>query len=102
MNETTAYVEQDCTIEHEGHAYTASGAAYTDDYCIGYPGTNGVFADWHGNPLGTWREVSSWSIVSYISTRMYQIEATINGVTYTGRGLGLNMIYRGKRKANQS
>lgn len=32
---------------------------------------------------------------------MLQIEATVDGVTYTGRGFGEDMVYRGKRKANQ-
>lgn len=31
---------------------------------------------------------------------MYQIEATVDGITYTGRGAGVGMIYKGKRKAS--
>lgn len=94
----STYVETDCTITHEGHVFTAGGAVVTPERIVAYPTTNGVLSDWHGNALGTWREVASWPIWSDFYTRMYQIEATVNGVTYTGRGGGLNMIYRGKRK----
>jgi len=34
----------------------------------------------------------------YISDRMFQVEAIVNGVTYTGRSAGVGMSYRGKRK----
>jgi len=32
---------------------------------------------------------------------MHQIEAIVNSVTYTGRGFGEGMVYRGKRKVSR-
>ena len=41
-----------------------------------------------------WSHIGGWN--------MHQIEAVIDGVTYTGRGFRVGMIWRGKRKAGQS
>jgi len=96
------YIEQDCTVIHEGKSYTVGGAAVMPERIVGYPGENGVLNDWHGNPIGTWRAVSTWQTPrSYMSSTMSQIEAAVDGVTYTGRGAGVGMIYRGKRKAKR-
>jgi hypothetical protein len=92
------YVERDCTVTHEGREFTSGGAVVTAAFIIAYPGKDGVLKDWHGNALGTWRAVSSWQMGWPVAHRMFQIEATVNGVTYTGRGLGEGMIYRGRRK----
>ena len=54
--------------------------------------------DWHGNILGEAVFVASWPVHSYMGSRMYQVEATINGTIYTGRSMGSGMLYRGKRK----
>ena len=72
----------------------------TPNYLVAYPGPNAVLQDWHGNAIGTWRSVTSWRTPrSFTADRMYQIEATVNGVTYTGRGGGVGLIFRGRRKA---
>ncbi len=99
MPAVATYVEQDCTIE--GRAYTAGGAIVTDQFIIGYPAKGGILTDWHGAELGTWRSVASWRVHSFIGSTMHQIEARVDGVTYTGRGFGEGMIYKGKRKATQ-
>src|SRR5262249_31942743 len=66
---------------------------------VGYPGDNGALHDWHGNAIGSWRTVATWRTPrSYVSSTMSQIEATVDGATYTGRGAGKGMIYRGKLK----
>jgi hypothetical protein len=65
---------------------------------IGYP-VDGRMCDWHGKDLGPCRVVSSWRVQSYVGTRMYQIEAVIDGIAYTGRGFGTGMAWRGKPKA---
>lgn len=95
------YVEQDCSIEHEGNTYTSGGAVVTEQYLIAYPGANGVLNDWHGKPLGTWRVLSSWPVRSWIGSRMYSIECYVEGVRYVGRGFGKGMSLRAKRSPRQ-
>lgn len=49
---------------------------------------------WQGEPIGTWRVVSSWPTPAHqqwISLRRYAIEATVNGVRYHGRTYGQGM-----------
>jgi hypothetical protein len=54
--------------------------------------------DWHGNKIGTIHLASSWATPrSYVSSRMYQAYATVNGVQYTGRTAGEGMVFKGKR-----
>ena len=108
------YIEPDCTITHDGKAFTASGAIVTSDFIVAYVGAlaggrgfNGqlgseppyhTLTDWHGKPIGTIRLTVSWRTSrSYVNSRMYQAYATVNGVTYTGRTTGEGMIFRGKR-----
>lgn len=93
------FIEQDCRFEHAGRTFESGGAVVTPDYAVAYPGKDGKLTDWHGHELGTWRAVASWRVNSYVGSRMYQIEATIAGVTYTGRGFGEGMLWRGHRKA---
>jgi hypothetical protein len=94
-----SYVETDCTITFQGQEFTAGGAIVTDNEIIAYIGANRALTDWHGNPLGTYKAVSCWETpTSYISHWMYQIEAIVNGVVYTGRSAGMGMVFRGKIK----
>jgi hypothetical protein len=65
----------------------------------GYLADGGVLTDWNGKKIGTYRLIASWKLPNmYISDRMFQVEAIVNGVTYTGRSAGVGMAYRGKRK----
>jgi hypothetical protein len=59
----------------------------------------GAIFNWHGDKkLGQIVRVTSWPTPrSYVSSRMYQITAGIDGVLYTGRSGGECMIWRGKR-----
>ena len=111
------YTERDCTIKHEGRTFEAKGAYVDKDHArgyvnftqpiertgtdsrqeLGYKGRQLVITDWHGKPLGYGRIGSSWPIRSYISDRMYQIYAKINGIEYTGRSCGEGMVWNGKR-----
>ncbi len=101
-------VETDCTFTYEGRKFTCGGAVVTPDRIVAYPGKpdRGLFTstpggplnDWHGREIGRYRIVSSWRVNSYVGSHMNQIEATVDGVTYTGRGFGEGMIYQGKRK----
>ena len=93
------YVEENCTIEHEGRTYESGGAFVSDTNLVAYPAAGGVLTTWHGTPIGTWRAVSSWRVDSYMGTRMYAIRATVDGATYHGRGFGEGCILRGKRIA---
>lgn len=93
------YIEQDCTFEAQGRKFTSGGAIVSPNYIIAYPRENGVLGNWHGEPIGTWRAVSTWKTPrSYMSSTMSQIEATVNGIRYTGRGAGEGMIFKGKAK----
>jgi hypothetical protein len=100
------YVEQNCVITHEGREFESGGAVVTPYYVIAYVKDvlNNIvtLTDWHGNELGHGRVKAYWATPrSYISSRCYQIDGTINGVTYTGRSAGVGMIWKGKRKAQQ-
>ena len=75
--------------------FQSGGAVVTCQKITAYPKSDGVLGDWHGNPIGTWRSVSNWKQHGLI---IHQIEATIEGRTYTGRGQGVGMVYNGKRK----
>ena len=86
-------------IVHEGKEYAARGAEVTPAYAVAYPGKDGILKDWGGKAIGTWRAVASWPMPhAWIAPRMYQIEAVIQGRTYTGRGCGEGMLWRGKIK----
>jgi peptidoglycan hydrolase-like amidase len=75
----------------------------------GYPefkkefvGATGALQSFTGKTLGTCRIVSMWRTPrSWVSSHMFQIEATIDGVTYTGRGAGSGMSWIGKPKAKR-
>ena len=95
---TTIFVESDCTFTFDGRSFESGGAIVTPNAIVAYPGANGQLKDWHGNVIGTWRAVSKWRIDSHYSSHMYQIEAIVNGIAYTGRGMGEGIIYRGKVK----
>lgn len=95
------YVEENCCIEHEGKTFCSGGAVVTTDYIVAYPGKDHILNDWHGNPIGRWETVAKWRIFSYVGSHIHQIEATVDGVRYTGRGFGIGMIYKGKRKVKQ-
>jgi hypothetical protein len=98
----TPFVETDCTVTLGGKEFTAGGAEVTDDHCIAYLGEGGTLRSWHGKIIGSYRVLSSWKTPnSYVSSRMCQVEATVNGIVYTGRSAGQGMIFKGRRKAGQ-
>lgn len=104
---TATDVEADCTITHEGRTYEAGGAVIAAEYAIAYvsaiKGDLAQLTDWHGNPLGAGRVASTWRADPrcYLTDRWYQIEATLNGVRYTGRSGGAGLVWKGKRTAKQ-
>jgi hypothetical protein len=103
MQEPT-YIETDCTITHNGRTFEAGGAVLTSDFALGYivrakDSNKLILTDWHGKTLSeSVRLVSSWRINSALSDRMYQFEVTLNGVVFTGRGMGVGMVWKGRPK----
>jgi hypothetical protein len=92
------YVERNCTVEHDGRKFTAGGAVVTPDAVVAYLGKDGILTDWHGRQLGTYRIVATWRTPrSWVSSTMSQVQATVDGVRYTGRSAGVGMIYHGRR-----
>lgn len=96
------YIEQDCTITHQGKSFEAGGAVITQDYLIAYPGANGELHDWHGNKIGTWKLISSRPAMffghrSWMADRYCYMRARVNGVQYSLRGFGEGMIAKGRR-----
>lgn len=93
-------IERDCTISHNGRQFEAGGAMIAPDFAVAYMGKDmASVTDWHANPLGAARVVSSWKMPrSWQGDRQYQVEARINGRLYTGRTMGGGMIWRGKAK----
>lgn len=96
------YVESDCTITFDGHAYTSGGAVVTEDRIVAYPADGGVLHDWHGRQIGTWRVIGSRPAVffgyrSWVGDRYYYMRANVNGREYSMRGFGTGMVAMGKR-----
>jgi hypothetical protein len=98
---TPTRIERDCIVEYEGHKFESGGSIVTPTTIIAYIGMHNALITWHGEAIGTWREVARWRLHSYLGSFMYQIEATVDDVVYTGRSFGLGMMYRGRRKARQ-
>jgi hypothetical protein len=91
------YIEQNCTIEHNGQTFTSHGAMVAPRYLIAYLANNNQLTDWHGRPIGTYRITSTWKTPRlFASSEMHQIKAIVDGVTYTGRSGGVGMIFKGK------
>lgn len=85
-------------VEHEGREYRALGAVVTENTIAAYLGKDGQLTNWGGEVIGTYRITASWYTPrSFVSSRMFQVRATVNGVTYTGRSAGVGMLYRGRR-----
>ena len=102
---TSTYIERNCTFR----GYESGGAVVTPEYAVAYigkgKGKDGAFilTNWHGTLMTRNVKITaSWKTPrSYVSDRMYQVEATIDGVRYTGRTPGTGMSWRGKRTAQQ-
>lgn len=91
------FIEQDCTITHEGQSFTAGGAVITDDRIIAYLGKNGVLTDWHGNAIGKYQITSTWKTPhSYLSSTMNAVHAKVDGKLFKGRSAGEGMSFTGK------
>ena len=55
----STFVEQKCTIEHNGRTFSSGGAVVTPDHAIGYLSSDSrSMNDWHGNRLGSANKTS--------------------------------------------
>src|SRR5262245_59803810 len=89
-------------VEHEGREYIAMGSVVTNTHCTAYLGKNRQLTKWDGTVIGRWSVASSWPTPrSYVSSRMYQIEAWVGAALYTGRSAGEGMVFNGRRVARQ-
>ena len=102
MNKALSWIEEHCTIEHQGRRYTAGGAVVTADRIVAYvgerqPDGRHKLTDWHGNVIGSCRITATWRTPrSFASTTMSQVYATVAGRRYTGRSAGPGTIFRGR------
>ena len=91
------------TLTHEGREFTNMGAVITETHAAGYLSSDmKAIHSWEGEVIGSARVVSSWPMPrSWQSDRQYQVVATIDGRTYTGRTMGAGMLWRGRLKRSK-
>ena len=74
----------------------------SNDCITGYLGENGILTNWLGNQIGTYKITATWKTPkSYVSSTYHQVYAKVDGVTYTGRSAGINMLFKGKKVTKQ-
>ena len=90
-------IEQNCTIEHEGKVFEAGGSVVTDNYIIAYMNSDmKSITTWHGEFIAPAKVTSTWRINSWISDKMHQVYAKVDGKWFTGRTTGAGMIIKMK------
>lgn len=99
MTAISDFVETGCVFNFNGKSFESGGAMKVGDTLVGYLGNDGrTLQTWHEEKIGTYQIVASWRTPrSYMSSHMYQVQATVDGVLYTGRSAGRGMIFKGKR-----
>lgn len=96
------YTEENCFFEVNGKEYWAGGAIVNENLCIAYLAKDGRLNNWKGEQIGTYKIIRTWNTPkSYVSSRQHQVEAVVDGITYTGRSAGIGMMYKGKRKKSK-
>ena len=105
------FVETDCTFEHNGHTFTANGAAIYGDRIVCYakapdgpqptrqwvPKRGWTFTDWHGNKLGDGFVTSHWCLPGLFGTQILSFSVTLtDGRRYYCRGQGDGMVATGR------
>lgn len=92
------------TITLKGRTFTNCGAHVDPERATGYLSSDmRSITSWSGKRMGDARVVSSWPMPfnCHTTNRMHQVEADIDGQTYTGRCAGGNMLWRGRIKKQQ-
>jgi hypothetical protein len=85
----------------QGKTYYAHGAFVDELRCVGYLGEDGKLYACNGKTLGTYRIIATWRMprTCFISSNQHQVEAKVDGMTFTGRSFGKGMIFKGRRLA---
>lgn len=91
--------EKLATIRFEGKDYESQGAYVDPIVCNAYLGEKGQLITWQGEVIGTYVVKGRWP--NKAGEPMFQIEAEVNGIKYTGRSAGHGMLFKGRRKAGQ-
>lgn len=92
------------TFMFEGQEFCALGSIidHAKGRAVGYPARDGellVLKSWGGRVIGTAGKVTArWPVTSWLGSHMEQMEFTIDGKRYTGRGFGTHTMWRGKLK----
>jgi len=88
------------SFTHEGKTFTSGGAHIDPEKATAYVSSDGLFlTTWNGKILALLHVTAKWATPrSFVSPEMWQAEATINGVQYTGRTAGPGMVWKGRRK----
>jgi len=86
-------------FDFQGKTYYTHGAFVDEHRCVGYLGDDRELYSCNGEVLGTYRITATWRMprTCFISSHQHQVEASINGMTYTGRSFGKGMIFKGRR-----
>ena len=83
-----------------GYVADLGGPEKPAGFAVEYP--YGAITEWNGQIIGKVLTYRSWPTPrNYVSSRMYQIEALIDGVIYTGRSGGSGLIWKGKKVKGQ-
>jgi hypothetical protein len=89
------------SVTLEGRTFTSGGAHVDPERAVAYMADDlHSVKTWNGEIMGLAHVVASWiARTSFpLTTRMYQVEAHIDGRTYTGRTAGAGMLWRGRVK----
>ena len=94
------------SIEHEGRQFEAGGGCITPERLLAYPNDKGELTLWDGQVIGTYQWKSSKNAIffgyhSWIGSRYYYGQATVNGRKYAIQGFGAGMLARGKAYKKQ-
>ena len=100
---TIPFDEGEVGFEFQGKTYVAHGATVDEQYCIGYLGDDRKLQTSGGAVLGRYRITATWRMprTCWVSSTQHQVEATVQGRTYTGRSFGKGMIFRGRRVSRE-
>jgi hypothetical protein len=100
------------TVTHNGREFSALGHVLSADGSrvtgyLGKPfhggsesvGARGFLTDWSGTPIGRYEITGRWRMPhSWVASHMVSARVVLQGgAVYTGRGMGVGMIWRGRR-----
>ena len=92
-----AFVERDCTIQHDGRSFEAGGAYRVGTKALVYVSADGTrVTTWKGERLGTVVsatpvKLSQWSPMCGAKMYAYRVVMDADGSVWSGRGMGEGM-----------